>query len=503
MAFSRRCSAITFVAACVCLAATSYLLAQSRGSASDLTSPQSQVLRAVSIHSQTDRLTVDVDLSVPLVPEGTRLSNPDRLVFDFPGFRLQSQTRHIQVNNGQVRTVRTAQFQEKPPIARIVFDLTEPVRFAAKTDGNKVVIEILTPEESSSRAALAHSSSSLERNKGASDTTLPTAAIAPSAVLRPTAYSLQAKAKTLQLQQLQALEDKAEAGDPESETLLALAYHGATLLRRDDQQALLLLHKAADQGFMAAQESLGIFSEMGIGMASPAPGEAIDWYTKAAKQGSLDAATNIGLMYSDGIGIPKDPAQAVIWFRQAAGGGDSTAQYNLALIYRNGKGVPPDQKESARWLIEAADHNLVPAIMDLASQSLHPTDGAPSDPSRAVHYYEKAANLGSASAAAALGGIFESDALGKPDSAQAIKWYEKAADQGMPQAQFRLGQLLAQNKQSRVNRIAACKWLTLAADSIKESSPPLAELQKSMTPDEIQKAEQQADTWRDAHPGKH
>ena len=462
-------------------------------------------IERINITPRTAGLAIEITLSAPFVPEGTILSNPDRLVFDFPGFRLQSENRHIAVNNGPVRNMRTAQFQQDPPIARIVLDLKEPAHFTVNSVGNRVVIEIPTPSTTSASVDKAHGSSPLEKKEELSSPTTPspTPITAPSSVSRPTAYSLQARAKTLQLQQLQALEDKAQGGDPEAETTLALAYHGATLLRRDDEQALLLLHKAADQGFMPAQESLGIFSEMGIGMEKPAPTEAIDWYTKAAKQGSLDAATNIALMYADGIGIPKDPAQALTWFRQAADGGDATAQYNLALIYRNGKGVPKDHKESARWLTAAADQNLVPAVMDLAAQSLHPSDGTPADPARAIHYYERAANLGSAPAATTLGDIFTNGTLDKPDYAQAMKWYEKAADQGMPQAQFRLGQLLARNNQSRANRIAAYQWLTLAADSMKEGAAPLADLKKSMTPDEIHKADQQAEAWRDGHPRNH
>lgn len=456
-----------------------------------------QVIERFAVTPRSGALAIEITLSAPFVPEAQRLANPDRLVFDFPGFQLRTQNQHIPVNRGPVRTLRTAMFQQDPPTARIVIDLNAASAFNIKPTGNNVIIEFPFVESSRAPAGEIRSSSPASAKDASPAQPLITA---PISTTRITAYSLQAKARTLQLQQLQALEDKAQAGDPESQTLLALAYHGATLLRRDDEQALRLLRQAADQGFIAAQESLGIFSEMGIGMEKPAPAEAIDWYTKAAKLGSLDAATNIALMYSDGIGIPKDPAQALTWFRQAADGGDATAQYNLALIYRNGKGVPPDQKESVRWLTSAADQNLIPAMMDLAAHSLHPSDGAPADPARAIHYYEKAASLGSAPAATTLGDIFESNTLGKPDSAQAINWYEKAADQGMPQGQFRLGQLLARNKQSRSNRIAACKWLALAADSIKDSSIPLADLQKSMTPDEIKKAEQEADTWRDAHP---
>lgn len=491
---------------CLCFTAGIGLRAQTSSPPTDSSPATIGVIQRVAVSSQPHSIAIEITLSAPFLPTGTRIENPDRLVFDFPGFKLQKENRKIPVNQGPVRTLRTALFQQDPPIARIVVDLNGPANFDIKSAGNKVVIDVPLAEAASGPADSILPAALVERKSNA-DEPSPSAPAppsepgiaAPTSLSRPTAYSLQAKAKLLKLPQLQSLEDKAQAGDPEAETLLALAFHGATLLKRDDEEALRLLHKAADQGFMPAQESLGIFSEMGIGMPQPAPAEALEWYTKAAKQGSLDAATNIALMYSDGIGIPKDPTQAVTWFRQAAEGGDPTAQYNLALIYGKGKGVPQDQKESMRWLTAAADHNLVPAILDLAAVCLHPPDQTPADPTRAVHYYEKAANLGSAPAEAMLGDIYANGALGKPDSLQAAKWYRKSAEQGLPQGQFRLGRMLAGNKRSRSDRISAYKWLTLAAVSVKESTPVLDDLRPSMSTDEIHEAERQVDAWRDAH----
>lgn len=45
----------------------------------------------------------------------------------------------------------------------------------------------------------------------------------PDQVSSASAYKLQDKAKDLKVEDLQSLEDKASAGDPEAETLLALA----------------------------------------------------------------------------------------------------------------------------------------------------------------------------------------------------------------------------------------------------------------------------------------
>ncbi len=425
-------------------------------------------LENVNVSQRPSGLDIEIALSAPFVPQAIRLTGPDRLVFDFPGYGPQATSRRISVNYGPVQDVRVSLFQSHPPVTRVIVDSREALNFEVKPAGNKVLIEIAFPNAAPATAASSHLLPSAEiphssDNARAHDQ--PQQAITLSAPRsRPTAYELQAQARMLRLENLQALEDKAKSGDPEAETMLALAYHDAVLLKRDDAEALRLLHQAASQNFMAAQESLGIFAETGIGMAKPAPEEALDWYEKAVQQGSLDAATNIALMYSGGIGMPKDAAKALAWFRQAAEGGDATAQYNLALIYVRGNGVPQDYKEFARWATAAADQNVVPSCLDVASFYMQPPDGTPADIDRAVHYYEKAANLGNARAQAKLGSIFATGMQGRPDYEQAVKWYRKAADQGEPDAEFGFGVRYALGQGVGVDTEKARQLFTSAAD---------------------------------------
>ncbi len=548
-------------------------------------SPVHATIEHADITLSPTTFTIEVALSTPFLPQGVPLTNPDRLVFDFPGFTLPAGNKQMPINNGPIRRFRVALYQSEPPISRIVIDLKEPVNFDVKPEGNKLVIEIPFPQavsvSPSSTLPAVSEQKKIERKK--EEPRLDSKDDTPSKPVTPashqasgeSAYKLMDKAKQLKIDDLQNLEDKATGGDPEAETLLALALHSGTLLRRDDGEALRLLQKAADHGFVAAEESLGIFFAMGIGMDRADPTQALEWYKKAAAQGSLDAATDIALMYEGGAGIVKDPSQAMIWFRRAAEGGDATAQYNLALIYGRGKDVPQNYKESVRWLTAAADQNVVPAILNLATLYLHPADGTPADVQRAIQYYEKAAELGSVPAEVMLGNIFAEGTQGKADYEKAVTWYRKAADQGqadaqfelglryalgqgvpgnseealrlfiaaadqgqtgaqyylatmyeegkgtpadealaehyyqlsaergVARAQFRLGRLLAGKKESRGDQVSAYKWLMLAADSVKESSPLLSDLRKSMSQEEINEAERQVDAWRTAHRENH
>ena len=469
---ARFAAILPVVLICVCFQTSPAREQQNSGLPLNSSSAATATVGKVDVSPRTNGLVIDVALSARVAPTTDRLANPERLVFDFPGCELAGGNRHIPVNTGPVRDLRLSQLSLHPPVARIVVDSKVPVDFVVKPAGNTVAIEITFPKAASGPAA--SPSQSLPQSHpvdkkhtastgGASKQHAPTIA-GSAAHSRVNAYSLQAKAKALNIADLQPLENKAEAGDPEAETTLGLAYHEGVLLNRNDAEALRLLHKAADQRFMAAEESLGIFSEAGVGMERPSPAEALEWYKKAVRQGSLDAATNIGLMYAEGRGIPKNPAEAVIWLRKAAEGGDAAAQYNLALIYDRGNGISKDEKESIRWLTAAAEQNVVPALLDLANPYMHPPASTSADVDRAIPYYKKAAELGSARAQAILGTIYAKGLHGQPDYEQSVKWYRMAADQGEREGECGLAIRYALGQGVPVDLQEARRLFTAAAD---------------------------------------
>ena len=484
----------------ICLGTDCPLQAQDPQPASVVDETVPATLEKVDVSTRADKLLITVSVSAPVTPTTIRLENPDRLVFDFPGCDINPASRSFRVDRGPVKDLRTSLFSVHPPVARLVLDLKESVEFKLSPSGKQVLIEILLPATQSASGDKVHNAAQVEKEEPAKQEVLkeeeqkqePTQeapkeevqkqeALKEEASLPPPqkppvlenatrapsqsgAYSLMEKARAIGVGDLDNLEKKSETGDPEAQTMLALAYHAGVLLKRNDAEALRLLHKAADQGSMAAEESLGIFSEMGIGM-EPAPLDAMNWYQKAAQQGSLDAATDIALMYAAGKGVAKDNAQALIWFRRAADGGDASAQYNLALMYERGEGVPKDYKQAIRWLTAAADQNVIPACMDLAELLLRPPDSSLAvDAVKSVLYYEKAADAGNAVAQATLGTIFARGLAGQVDYDQAVKWYRKAADQGDPDGQLGLGVSYGLGHGVPVDYDEARRLLTAAAD---------------------------------------
>ena len=80
-----------------------------------------------------------------------------------------------------------------------------------------------------------------------------------------------------------------------------------------------------------------------------------------AEQGNATAQYFIGLMYTEGKGVPQDDAVAVEWYRKAAEQGLADAQFALGFMYDEGKGVPQDDALAYMWFNLAAAQGNPPA----------------------------------------------------------------------------------------------------------------------------------------------
>ena len=114
---------------------------------------------------------------------------------------------------------------------------------------------------------------------------------------------------------------------------------------RDNLDAL---RRAAEQGDATAQNRLGVMYSNGRGVPQDRA-EAVRWYRLAADQGLARAQNFLGGMYSTGRGVPQDYAEAIHWYRLAAEQGLARAQNFLGMMYENGRGVQQDFVEAVRW----------------------------------------------------------------------------------------------------------------------------------------------------------
>lgn len=79
-------------------------------------------------------LQVSVDATGPVRTETLVLTQPDRMVVDFLHAALRTPAGEVPVSGAGVQRIRTAQFQIKPYITRLVFDLLEPVEVRVDSD---------------------------------------------------------------------------------------------------------------------------------------------------------------------------------------------------------------------------------------------------------------------------------------------------------------------------------------------------------------------------------
>ncbi len=147
-------------------------------------------------------------------------------------------------------------------------------------------------------------------------------------------------------------------------------------------------------------------------------------FLDAAQRGSVPAEYNLGRMYSQGQGVPRDDAQAIDWYRKAADQGNPGAQFNLGVMYETGEGVPRDNAAAADWYIKAATQGYSSAEVRLAAMYAQGR-GVPRDVGQALAWYRKAAAQLDADADLGLGLIYL-DAARQPRSSVS----------GMPQARF-------------------------------------------------------------------
>jgi TPR repeat protein len=169
---------------------------------------------------------------------------------------------------------------------------------------------------------------------------------------------------------------------------------------------------------------------------------AAQWYQRAAAQSYPYAETNLGWLYENGQGLPKDEAQAASWYRKAADHGDAQGQINLGWLYEMGQGVVKDEAEAARWYQKAADLGA-PVGADNLGHLYEAGRGVAQDEAQAALLYRKAADAGLASAQADLGRLYENGSGVPKDATEAARWYQKAVDQNNRYAEGQLGRMYA------------------------------------------------------------
>ncbi len=149
---------------------------------------------------------------------------------------------------------------------------------------------------------------------------------------------------------------------------------------------------------------------------------AVKVYMLAAKAGDPKAFYYMGRAYMEGKGVMRDEAKAKLYFKQGAGCGDIDSIIATGDIYLQ----EGSMKQAAYCFKLAAEAGNTEGLVRYA----HILEKTENDNAELVQIYRKAADLGNADAAMALGRIYGDQTNPEYSPDIALFWYRQAAELG-------------------------------------------------------------------------
>lgn len=145
------------------------------------------------------------------------------------------------------------------------------------------------------------------------------------------------------------------------------------------------LELAARQGDAEAMDRLG-----GKYYEKKQYEKACSWWSKASARGNAHAATFLGRMYINGLGVSKSIPGAVRQLKLGTELGNRQAPFWLGRLYEVGRDVPQNWTEAAHWYTLAAERN-VPGAQYKLGICYRDGLGVQTDRSKAEQYLKQAA----------------------------------------------------------------------------------------------------------------
>jgi hypothetical protein len=245
--------------------------------------------------------------------------------------------------------------------------------------------------------------------------------------------------------------------------------------------------KAAQQGSALAQAHLGQMLYTGTGVTRDYQ-ESFKWFLAAAEQKDPVSQNALCTLYMEGSGVAKDSLKAFEWCKKSAVQSYPNGMFQLGLMYLLGEGTKPNVAEASRLMNAAAkgtigvqkraekSKNAQMKNQQTANQTLPPVTIACSEPlcmhmsgykiqnfDKPVEWYRKAAEQGSASAQAQLGQMFYTGTGVTQSYQESFKWFLAAAEQNDPVAQNAICTLYMEGSGVAKDSVKGLEWCKKSA----------------------------------------
>lgn len=213
----------------------------------------------------------------------------------------------------------------------------------------------------------------------------------------------------------------------------------------DPKAAAAQYDQACVAGNGDACRNLGVLYSEGIGVPAD-PKRATALFAQACNRGNLGGCNHAALALAEGIGVTKDVTKAVELFTKACDGGNAMACRNVGLMWRDGRGVDKDLAKAETLLEKACEGNAPFACTNAGeihrALALRDAKDREARFKKMIELYKRGCTEGDPAACRSIGiAYLEGTGLPKSPNAASV-WLTQACDKAEPIACRVLGAML-------------------------------------------------------------